>query len=95
MVLDRDAGDLARVGRLGPARFEAAVRRELPRWGATRPCLRIVRAVWSAAADPAGVGAQRPGALERAGLALADWQDTRERLATAEARMVAVPAISA
>jgi len=33
VVLDRCAGDLARVRRLGPARFEAAVRRELPRWG--------------------------------------------------------------
>jgi transposase len=66
------------------------VRRELPRWGATRPCLRIVRAVFGALADPAGVTAQRPGALERAGLAMADWQDTRERLAQTEARMTAV-----
>ena len=45
VALDRGAGDLARVRRLGEARFTAAVRRELPRWGATRPCLRIVRAV--------------------------------------------------
>jgi transposase len=30
VVLGRCAGDLARVRRLGPARFEAAVRRELP-----------------------------------------------------------------
>jgi transposase len=29
-TLDRSAGDLGRVRRLGPARFEAAVRRELP-----------------------------------------------------------------
>ena len=90
VVLDRDAGDLARVRRLGPARFEAAVRRDLPRWGATRPCLRIVRAVYAAAADCSGVSAHRPGALERAGLVLGDWQDTRQRLATAEARMVTV-----
>ena len=90
VVPGRCAGDLARVRRLGPARFEAAVRRELPRWGATRPCLRIVRAVFGALADPAGVTAQRPGALERAGLAMADWQDTRERLAQTEARMTAV-----
>jgi transposase len=34
--------------------------------------------------------AHRPGALERAGLAMADWHDTRERLAAVEARMVAV-----
>jgi len=71
-------------------RFTAAVRAELPRWDATRPCLRIVRAVYAAAADPAGVLAQRPGALERAGLAIDDWHDTRARLAQSEARMVAV-----
>ena len=76
--------------RLGLARFTAAVRAELPRWGATRPCLRIVGAVFAALTDPAGVTAQRPGALERAGLALADWRDTRRRLAEVETRMVAV-----
>jgi len=90
VVLDRCAGDLRRVRRLGEARFTAAVRRELPRWGATRPCLRIVRAVFAALADPAGVTAHRPGALERAHLALGDWRDTRTRLADVEARMVAV-----
>jgi transposase len=86
----RCAGDLARVRRMGPARFEAAVRRELPRWGATRPCLRIIRAVFAALGDPAGVTAHRPGALERAHLTLGDWRDTRARLARTEARMVAV-----
>ena len=90
VVLDRCAGDLRRVVRLGPARFEGAVRRELPRWGGTRPCLRIVRAVFAALRDPAGVMAHRPGALERAHLALGDWRDTCARLAGAEARMVAV-----
>jgi transposase len=90
VVLERCAGDLARVRRIGLDRFTVAVRRELPRWGATRPCLRIVRAVYAAAADPAGVAAHRPGALERAGLALADWHDTRERLAVTETRMVTV-----
>jgi len=59
--------------------------------GATRPCLRIIRAVFTALADPAGVAAHRPGALERARLALGDWRDTRARLAGTEARMVAVP----
>ena len=34
--------------------------------------------------------AQRPGALERAGLVIAEWHDTRERLAATGARMVAV-----
>ena len=43
VVLERCAGQLGRVRRLGEARFTAAVRRELPRWGAARPCLRIVR----------------------------------------------------
>ena len=89
-VLDRCAGELGRVRRLGEARFTAAVRRELPRWGATRPCLRIVRAVFAALADSAGVIAHRPGALERVQLAMSDWRETRARLADAEARMVAV-----
>jgi transposase len=83
VVLDRCAGDPARVRRLGPDR-------RVPRWGATRPCLRIVRAVFAALADTAGVPAHRPGALELAHLAMDDWQDTRERLAEVEARMVAV-----
>jgi hypothetical protein len=61
-----------------------------PCQGATRPCLRIVRAVFAALADPAGVIARRPGALERVHLAMCDWRDTRERLAGAEARMTAV-----
>src|SRR5215467_13836910 len=80
VALQRGAGDPARVRRLGPARFEAAVRRELPRWEATRPCLRIVRAVYAALTDGAGVTAHRPGALERACLAIADWHDTLDRL---------------
>jgi transposase len=90
VVLDRAAGDLGRVRRLGLARFTAAVRAELPRWGATRPCLRIVRAVFAALNDPVGVTSQRPGGLERAQLVLADWRDTRWRLAETETRMVAV-----
>jgi transposase len=90
VVLDRCAGDLGRVRRLGLDRFTAAVRRELPRWGGIRPCLRIIRAVFAALADPAGVTAHRLGALERAHLALGDWRDTRARLADTEARMCAV-----
>jgi hypothetical protein len=46
--------------------------------------------VFAALADPAGVIAQRPGALERAGLALADLRDTRRRLGEVETRMAAV-----
>ena len=90
VVPGRCAGDLRRVRRLGPDRFTAAVRRELPRWGGRRPCLRIIRAVFAALADPAGVAAHRPGALERAQLALGDWRDIRARLADTEARMRAV-----
>jgi transposase len=90
VALERGAADLDRVRRLGSDRFTAAVRRELPCWGATRPCLRIVRAVYAALADGAGVIAHRPGALERACLAMADWHDTRERTAAVEARMAAV-----
>ena len=62
VVLDRCHGDLPSVRRLGLARFTTAVRRELPRWGATRPCLRIVAAVFDALADPAGVVTKRSGA---------------------------------
>ena len=90
VVLDRCAGDLAGSGVWRLVRFTAAVRRELPRWGGIRPCLRIIRAVFAALADPAGVTAHRPGALERAHLALGDWRDTRARLADTEARMCAV-----
>lgn len=68
VVLDRCAGDLRRVRRLGLDRFTEAVRRELPRWGGIRPRLRI-RAVFAALADPAGVTAHRPGALDDLGLA--------------------------
>jgi transposase len=49
-----------------------------------------VRALYAALRDPAGVMVHRPGALERAHLALGDWRDTRARLADAEARMAEV-----
>jgi transposase len=42
VVLDGDGGDLARTRRLGLARFDAAVRREIIRRGRQKPCLRIV-----------------------------------------------------
>jgi transposase len=69
------------------------VRARLRHLGARRRQLTTdaTAAVYAAAADPAGVSAQRrPGALERAVLALGDWHDTRQRLAATEARMVAV-----
>src|SRR5215469_15577064 len=52
VALDRGRGDLAPVHQLGLDWFTAAVRRELPRWDATRPCLRTVRAVYAAAGSP-------------------------------------------
>ena len=88
VVLNRCDGDLARVRRLGRARFTNAVRRELPRWGATRPCLRIIDAVFTALSDDTGVRTLRPGALERAQLVLADLHETRTHLALVQTRMV-------
>ena len=46
--------------------------------------------MFAALADPAGVAAHRPGALERAHLALGDWRDIRARLAGTETRMCTV-----
>jgi transposase len=90
VVLDRDCGDLDRTRRLGIARFERAVRREIARRGGQKPCLRIVRKLYTALADTAGVIAHRHGALERVGWVLADWEAAQQRLATTEDRMVAV-----
>jgi hypothetical protein len=63
IVVDRDGGDLTRTRRLGLARFETAVRREVIRRGRQKPCLRIVRLLFAALIDPAGVIAHRAGAL--------------------------------
>ena len=41
------------------------MRREITRRGGQKPCLRIVRGLFAALADPAGVIAHRRGALER------------------------------
>jgi transposase len=43
VILDRDGADFARTRRLGQARLEAAVCREIARRGGQRACLRIVR----------------------------------------------------
>jgi transposase len=90
VIAGRDRGDLTRTRRLGAARFENAVRREITRRGGQKPCLRIVRGMFTALADPAGVVAHRPGALERVQLLLEDWQITTDRLAGTEQRMTAV-----
>jgi len=90
VIMIRDGGDLTRTRRLGPARFEHAVRKELTRRGKIRPCLRILRNLYAALADPAGVIAHRPGAFERIAWLLEDWHTARIKLADTEARMVAV-----
>ncbi|MET8353448.1 IS110 family transposase [Micromonospora sp. NPDC005206] len=90
IVVDRDGGDLTRTRRLGSARFETAVRREIVRRGKQKPCLRIVRLLFAALTDPAGVIAHRAGALERVGLLLGDWLETHRRLLDTETRMTAV-----
>jgi transposase len=86
-----DAGaDLAALAAAGVDAFTAAARTCLSRFGVSRLYHRIVRGFFTALTDPAGVAAQRPGALERVGLVLADWQHTRARLADVQSRMVAV-----
>lgn len=83
-------GDLAAVRRMGWGRFQAAVRRELPRWGGTRVTWRIAQALWDATGDTTGVLVHRHGALERAGDGLVDWQRLRVQRADVEVRMVGV-----
>jgi len=90
VILDRDGGDFTRTRRLGLARFEAAVRREITCRGGQRPCLRIARKLFTALTDTTGVLAHRRGALERVQLLLEDWADTQRKLADTETRMVAV-----
>jgi transposase len=90
VVLDRCDGRPERLSRLGLARFEAAVRRELPRWGGSRRRRAIIEAVFVALLDPTGVMTQRRGALERARWVLGDWRSTTTRLAEVETRMVEV-----
>jgi hypothetical protein len=86
-----DAGaDLSTLAATGLDAFTTAARAQLPRFGVTRLYHRIVRGFFAALTDPAGVSAQRPGALERAGMVLADWQHARARLADVESRMVGV-----
>jgi transposase len=82
--------DPARVRALGWARFARAVDRELPRWGTKRCCRRILRAIWTAAADPGGVAVQRAGTLERAAFVLADLHRALGELVEVETRMSAI-----
>ena len=90
IVVERDGGDLARTRRLGAARFEHAIRRDILKRGGQKPCLRIMRTLFAALDDPAGVTAHRAGALERVQLLLEDWRYAHQRLDDTETRMLAV-----
>jgi transposase len=89
VICERD-GDLDRTRRLGRARFEQAVRREILKRGGQKPSLRIAGKLFAALTDPTGVTAHRPGALERVAFLLADWQSASVKLADTEHRMVSV-----
>jgi hypothetical protein len=89
VIVDRDCGDLARTRRLGQARFEHAVRRQILKRGGQKPSLRILRRLF-AALDHPGVIAHRTGALERVQLLLEDWAYAHQRLADTETRMTGV-----
>jgi transposase len=75
---------------MGYDAFAAAVRDQLPRWGATRRNLRILRAIWAAASDPGGVATERAAACERAAYAVADWRHALDQITDVEDRMVEV-----
>ena len=88
VVLEGSAGDPGGVHVMGRDGFTAAARARLGAFGARRICQRIAAAVYAALADPAGVAAQRPGALERAFSVLGDWTTVRGELAEVNARML-------
>jgi len=90
VVLERCDGRPQRLSRGGLARFEAAVVRELGRWGGQRRRRAIIEAVHTALVDPRAVWTQRRGALQRACYVLADWRLAKTRLAEVESRMVEV-----
>src|SRR5690606_1589653 len=90
VITGRDGGDLDRTRRLGAARFERMVRSEMVRRGRKRPCLRIVRNLFTALSDPAGVTTHRPGAFERIAWVLGDWDRARTQQVDVEAQMTAV-----
>lgn len=89
-VADRCNGNPARLRTMGYEKFVAAVRRELPRWGARNIYHKIVKGLWEALADTGGVAAQRRGALERVHLLMGDWRSLLARRADTEDRMTAV-----
>jgi transposase len=84
------SADPAPIAAMGLDALAAAVTAELPRWGATRRNLRILRAIFAAAQNPGGVGAERAAACERAADALRDWHRALGEIADVEARMLGV-----
>jgi transposase len=86
VILERDGGEFERTRRLGVARFEHAVRREIFKRGGQKPCLPIARRLFAALADPTGVTAHRAGVLQRVAFVLADWPTAAGKLADAEYR---------
>jgi transposase len=90
VIVDRDGGELDRTRRLGWARFERAVRREITRRGGQKPSLRIARNLFAALTDRTGLVGHRAGALERVAMVLADWEVDHARLSETEHRMTAV-----
>ncbi|WP_432485049.1 IS110 family RNA-guided transposase [Kineococcus esterisolvens] len=90
VILERDGADFARTKRLGLARLEKLVRKEVIRWGAEKPTLRITGNLFAALDDEAGVLTHRPGALERVGFVLDDFFHARRRRVDVEERMTAV-----
>lgn len=89
-TVDRCDGGLAALHQMGRDEFLAAARARLPRFGAKRLCHRVADRLFDALADPAGVPAQRRGALERVQLLLDDLCSGQHRLSDVEQRMVAV-----
>ncbi len=90
VVVARDDGNLARTRRLGLERFTRLVRAEVTRRGKTKPCLRIVRKVFAALTETAGVVEHRQAALARIGWTLPDWDRACADQDLVEGRMVAV-----
>lgn len=88
VLMVRDAGDLSRTRRLGRARFEHQVRAEIVRQGRVKPCLRIIKTLWTALTDPAGVEAHRHGGFERISWILNDWAAARTNQIDVEQCMV-------
>jgi transposase len=90
VTVDRCNGEPALLRRMGKEKFVAAVRHELPRFGAKRISHKILDRFFDALADTAGVSAQRRGGLERVHFLMHDWCSAAARLSEVEDRMVGV-----